>query len=210
MTETQARKQLIAVMRRSLAAGLNTGTAGNASLRTGRGFLITPSGLSYARVVPSDIVAVATDGTARGRRKPSSEWQMHAAIFAARPEFNAVLHAHAPHAAALSTLRKGIPAFHYMVAVAGGVDIRCAPYATFGTKKLAAHAVAALAGRSACLLANHGLIACGAALDDALELAVEVETLARQYLLALSAGKPRILPPVEMARVLKKFTTYKA
>ncbi len=210
MTAAQARKQLIAVMRRTLVLGLNTGTAGNASLRAGRDFLVTPSGVSYGRMTPGDIVTVTTTGETRGKRKPSSEWCLHAAILAARPEFSAVLHTHAPHVAALSTLRKGIPAFHYMVAVAGGADIRCAPYATFGTKKLADNAVTALAGRSACLLANHGMIACGRSLDEALDLALEVENLTRQYLLALAAGAPRNLSATEMARVLKKFTTYKS
>lgn len=212
MNEAAVRKQLVAVMRRALDLGLNTGTAGNAAVRTAKGMLVTPSGLRCETMKPSDMVAVDLGGTPRGkapRGAASSEWRLHAVILAARPEFDAVLHAHAPHAAALSALRKGIPAFHYMVAVAGGADIRCAPYATFGTERLARHAVAALDGRSACLLANHGLIACGKTLEGALALAEEVENLARQYLLALSAGTPKILGPAEMARVLKKFTTYR-
>lgn len=211
MSEAAARRLLCETMRRTLALGLNTGTAGNAAVRTPKGMLVTPSGVRYADMKPADIAALDLDGAPLGRasrRPPSSEWRLHAAILRARPEFDAVLHAHAPHVAALSACRKGIPAFHYTVAVAGGADIRCAPYATFGTARLAANAVKALSGRSACLLANHGLIACGKTLEDALELAEEVENLARQYLLALSAGTPKILGAGEMRRVLAKFTTY--
>jgi L-fuculose-phosphate aldolase len=202
------RRKLIAVTREMTRLGLNSGTAGNASVRAGAGYLVTPTGMDTAGLRPADIVAMDFEGAASGRRAPSSEWRFHGDILAARPEFGAVLHAHPPHATALACLGKPIPAFHYMVAVAGGTDIRCAPYATFGTQALSRRALAALGGRRACLLANHGMIACGTDLESALALAVEVETLARQYVLALSAGKPRILPAKEMDRVLELFQSY--
>ncbi len=192
--------------------GLNTGNAGNASVRWGKGLLVTPTGITPDRLAVGDMVALNFAGKplggARPRRKPSSEWRFHAAILKARPEFGAVVHAHPPHATALACLGKAIPAFHYMVAVAGGADIRCAPYATFGTAALSRNAVKALADRRACLLANHGLIACSTDLDAALALAEEVESLARQYLLALSAGQPRLLPTSEMKHVLRRFKGY--
>ncbi|MDX1484117.1 MAG: class II aldolase/adducin family protein [Alphaproteobacteria bacterium] len=208
MAHEALRRELIAVMREMTRLGLNAGRAGNASVRAGKGYLITPTGMDYAALKPADIVEMAVDGTPTGRRAPSSEWRFHADILHRRPEFGAVLHAHPPHATALACLGKPIPAFHYMVAVAGGSDIRCAPYATFGTKALSRHALTALEGRRACLLANHGMIACGADLDAALALAQEVETLARQYTLALAVGKPRILPAKEMAKVLRAFKSY--
>ncbi len=202
------RRKLIATTWAMTRLGLNQGRAGNASVRAGSGFLITPTGMDYAKLAPSDIVAMAFDGTAQGKRAPSSEWRFHGDILAARAEFGAVLHAHPPHATALACLGKPIPAFHYMVAVAGGRDIRCAPYATFGTKMLSRHALAALKDRKACLLANHGMIVCGEDLDAALDLAQEVETLARQYLLALSAGRPKILPAQQMDKVIRLFKSY--
>ncbi len=139
---------------------------------------------------------------------PSSEWRFHRDIYAARGDAQAIVHTHAPFATTLACMHRGIPPFHYMVAVAGGNDIRCAPYATFGTQELSDHAVAALAGRRACLLANHGMIAVGASLERALALAVEVETLAETYWRALQVGEPVLLPDAEMARVLEKFATY--
>lgn len=213
MSEAEARRALLRVMRGSVQLGLNTGSAGNAGVRLGGGLLVTPTGIAPADLKPADMVALDFSGKVRRRgraplRKPSSEWRFHADILKERPEFGAVFHAHPPHATALACLRKPIPAFHYMVAVAGGADIRCAAYATFGTSELSRNALRALDGRAACLLANHGLIACGADPDGALALAGEVETLARQYLLALSAGTPRILPAAEMRRVLKRFRTY--
>jgi L-fuculose-phosphate aldolase len=202
------RRKLIRTTQAMARLGLNAGTAGNASVRAGAGYLITPTGMDYAGLKPADITAMDFDGHATGRRAPSSEWPFHGDILKARPEFGAVLHAHPPHATALACLGKPIPAFHYMVAVAGGADIRCGAYATFGSRALSRHALAALNDRKACLLANHGMIACGADLDAALALAVEVETLARQYILALSAGKPKILPAREMAKVIKLFKSY--
>jgi L-fuculose-phosphate aldolase len=203
-----ARDELITTARAMNAAGLNVGTSGNLSLRTRRGFLITPTGMPYDALRPSDIVEVGRDGQASGSRLPSSEWRMHQGVYGGRPEVEAILHCHSPHATALSSLRRGIPAFHYMVAVAGGNDIRCAPYATFGTEELARLAVEALRDRTACLLANHGMLALAGTMEKAFKLAVEVENLARQYTIALSAGEPVILDDREMAVVLEKFKTY--
>ena len=148
------------------------------------------------------------DGEARGSLLPSSEWRFHRDIYVARADAHAIVHTHAPFATSLACLHRGIPPFHYMVAVAGGNDIRCAPYATFGTQELSDHALAALAGRDACLLANHGMIALGASLAKALALAVEVETLAEMYWRALQIGEPVLLSDAEMDVVLEKFRTY--
>lgn len=198
----------MATARRMNASGLNQGTSGNLSQRVEDGFLITPTGMDYEAMVPEDLVLMRFDGGHEGRRKPSSEWRFHRDILAARPEVGAVLHAHSMFCTTLACLRRGIPSFHYMVAMAGGVDIRCAPYATFGTEELSRHAVAALEGRKACLLANHGMLALGRDLAGAFKLAVEVETLAAMYWRALQVGEPVLLDPEEMAVVLEKFKTY--
>jgi L-fuculose-phosphate aldolase len=190
------------------ALGINQGTSGNLSVRVPGGLLVTPTGLPYDEMRPADIVSLDAAGKPRGRRAPSSEWRFHHDILATRPEANAVLHAHSMFATTLACLHRGIPSFHYMVAVAGGADIRCAPYATFGTEALSRHALAALKGRKACLLANHGMIVLGDSLKDALRLAVEVETLAAMYWRALQIGEPVLLSKAEMTRVLKKFETY--
>ncbi len=202
------RDQVIKTARRMNALGVNQGTSGNVSARVRGGFLITPSGLDYDRTHPADIVRVGGDGRAAGRRRPSSEWRIHRDIYAARAEVKAVVHSHAMFATTLACLGRSIPAFHYMVAVAGGADIRCAPYATFGTQALSDHALAALEGRKACLLAYHGMICLGDSLASALALAVEVETLAAQYWRALQIGKPTVLSKAEMARVLEQFKGY--
>ena len=194
------------------AAGINRGKSGNVSVRwrdgAFDGFLVTPTGIPYDRMTPEQIVAMTLTGEARGDVLPSSEWRFHRDIYAARADAQAIVHAHAPFATTLACMHRGIPPFHYMIAVAGGKDIRCAPYATFGTQELSDHAVAALAGRRACLLANHGMIALGASVDAALALAVEVETLAEMYWRALQIGEPVLLPDAEMERVLEKFATY--
>ena len=190
------------------AQGINQGSAGNVSLRHGDGFLITPSGLPYAALKPEDIVFVDLDGTSEGPLQPSSEWRMHRDIYAARAEAGAVLHAHSIFATALSCLRIDIPAFHYMVAVAGGSDIRCADYALFGTQALSDNMLAALKDRRACLLGTHGMICFHDNLDKVLALAVEVETLAKQYWHARQAGEPIILSDDEMSAVLKQFSSY--
>lgn len=190
-------------------SGLSAGQSGNVSARDGERVLITPTGMAYEDLVPSDIASMALDGSVpAGSRKPSSEWHFHAAIYAARPDVGAIVHTHSSAATALACLEEGIPAFHYMVAAAGGVDIRCAPYATFGTEELAGLAVEALIDRKACLLAHHGVIACGETLPKAYDLAVEVETLADQYGRARLLGAVPLLANEEMEKVLEKFGNY--
>ena len=212
MSEVELRAAIIATAIAMNGAGINRGKSGNVSARLRRdgfdGFLVTPSGLPYARTTPEDIASVTLAGIATGPRPPSSEWRFHRDIYARRDDAHAVVHVHAPFATSLACLGRGIPAFHYMVAVAGGSDVRCAPYATFGTQALSDHALRALEGRRACLLAHHGMIAVGASLDAALALAVEVETLAEMYWRALSIGEPAVLPDDEMAAVVARFTTY--
>jgi L-fuculose-phosphate aldolase len=197
------------------ALGINRGKSGNVSARWQReafdGYLITPTGMPYAEMHPDDVVAMplaGAEGDAIGARLPSSEWRFHRDIYAARPEIGAIVHTHSPFATTLACLDRGIPAFHYMIAIAGGADIRCAPYATFGTQALSDLAAEALAGRRACLLAHHGMIATGSSLANALALAVEVETLAEMYWRALQVGEPRLLPDDEMRVVLAKFAAY--
>lgn len=203
------RAALVAAMQRLEREGLNRGAAGNASVRYGDGLLITPTGVLPGDLDARMIVALDVDGTPREHDYlPSSEWRFHVAIYAARPEAGAVVHVHSPYATALACARREIPPFHYMVAVAGGATIRCAPYATFGTAALSDAVLAGLAGRRACLLANHGLVAMGADLPRALKLAVEVEELAKQYLLALDAGGPVLLTDDEIAEALSQFGTY--
>lgn len=228
-TEDEVRAAIIAAARSMTALGINHGSAGNLSVRWHRGgsdgLLITPSALPYDACTPDDIVWLsltrAAEGEAEGgplpladgRRRPSSEWRFHYDLYASRPDVAAVVHTHAPASAALSCLpaiqRDGIPAFHYMVAAAGGTDIRCAPYATFGTQALSDHALAALHDRRACLLAHHGMIATGATLDAALALAVEVEWLARTYAQTLQLGGPAILSNEAMAQVVDRFADYR-
>jgi L-fuculose-phosphate aldolase len=191
------------------AAGLNQGRSGNLSHRVTGGLLITPSGLAYDSLTPDDIVLVGFDGGVEGRRAPSTELPFHREILVTRTEVNAVLHAHPVHATALACLRRPIPAFHYMVAIAGGDSIRVADYAAFGTLELSRHAVEALDGRTACLLANHGLITLGSTLAEAFEIAAEVETLAAMYLAALAVGEPVLLSADEMADLLPRFERYR-
>jgi L-fuculose-phosphate aldolase len=210
---TALRLAVIDTARAINAAGINVNKAGNVSARCTRGrhegLLITPTGLGYDLLSPDDLVFLRlADGRASGARAPSSEWRFHLDIHRSRPEFAAVVHTHSPSATALACHGRGIPAFHYMVAAAGGADIRCAPYATFGTQELSDHALAALADRRACLLAHHGVIACGASLEQALALAIEVEHLARMYLAACTLGEPPLLDDEEMARVVTRFGDY--
>ena len=213
--EHALREAVVATAREMNALSINGGKSGNVSARFANerfaGYLITPTGLPYAQTLATDIVAMPLDGdlsAAIGTRLPSSEWRFHRDIYRARPEVGGIVHTHAPFATTLACVGRGIPAFHYMVAAAGGADIRCAPYATFGTQTLSDHAVAALAGRRACLLAQHGMIAIGATLAHALALAVEVETLAEMYWRALQVGEPTILADAEMQVVLEKFARY--
>jgi L-fuculose-phosphate aldolase len=189
-------------------SGLNQGTSGNISIRHGDGLLITPTGMPYDQMTPGDIVPLHFDGSWDGPHRPSSEWRFHRDILAQRPDLGAVVHAHPIYCTTLAIRRMEIPALHYMIAVAGGNSIRCAPYATYGTAELSHHALAALEGRTACLLANHGLIATGASLAKAMWLAIEVETLAHQYVEVLQIGGPVLLPDDEIDRVLEKFKDY--
>jgi L-fuculose-phosphate aldolase len=190
--------------------GFMPSKSGNLSCRTVEGFTITPSGVPYAALAEDDLVALdPAGGVLRGRRRPSSEWQLHQAIYAARSDAMAVVHTHSPRATALACARRDIPPFHYMIALAGGDDIRCAPYATFGTRQLAEAALRALEGRRACLLANHGVVALGADLRAATTLAREVENLAAQYLDMLAARlDPITLTPAEMEEVRDQFEGY--
>lgn len=199
-----------ACARRSVALGLNQGTSGNVSARSQDGFVITPSGRDMTDLEARDMVMLDMDGQAPEGQKPSSEWRFHRDIYAAFPEAKAVVHAHSPFAVALACLRRDIPPFHYMVAMAGGSDIRCAAYATFGTQALSDAVIAALQDRRACLMANHGLVAWGTSLDRALALALEVEALCGQYLRCLQAGEPVLLTDAEMAEVLERFKGYGA
>ncbi len=188
--------------------GINQGNAGNVSARFGDGFLVTPSGMDYAQLEADDIVLVNLDGQSSDRRLPSSEWRMHRDIYAHYPEAGAVLHAHSTFATALSCLRVDIPAFHYMVAVAGGDVIRCSDYALFGTQELSDHMLSALEHRRACLLGTHGMICYHDDLDRVLRLGVEVEALARQYHVARQGGEPVLLDAEQMQAVLEKFADY--
>lgn len=210
--ETALRHAVIATAQAMNVAGINRGKAGNVSARLVRsgfdGFLVTPTGMPYAQLAPADIVPMTLDGEAEGSRVPSSEWRFHRDIYRQRADAQAIVHTHSPFATSLACLSRGIPAFHYMVAVAGGADIRCAPYATFGTQALSDHALAALRDRRACLLANHGTIALGTSLEGALALAVEVETLAQMYWQVLQVGEPVVLPEAEMRVVIEKFAAY--
>ncbi|MGK2926554.1 MAG: class II aldolase/adducin family protein [Lysobacterales bacterium] len=210
----ELRQDLVAAAQAMNRSGINQGTSGNLSLRCVDGFLVTPSGLPYDRLEPADVVQLKLERgdapAATGPRKPSSEWRIHRDVYLARPETQAILHAHPVHCSALACLRRPLPAFHYMVAVAGGRDIRCAPYATFGSQALSDHVLEALAGRQACLMANHGLLCLAPDLPRALALAVEIEALARAYLLCLSVGEPVVLDDAEMERVLEKFKDYGA
>lgn len=207
--ESQARQEVLETARAMSRRGLSPGRSGNVSRRWGEGMLITPSGLAYDGLTPDDIVYVDGEGIpGDNQRRPSSEWQFHLAAYAARADRDAIVHTHSLHATVLACAGHAIPAFHYMVAVAGGDDIPLIPYATFGTKKLARHVAKGLRHRDACLMANHGQIAIGATCAKALELAAEVETLSEQYYKVLTLGKPIILDDGEMREVLKRFQSY--
>lgn len=208
MNERELRARLAETARQTVRRGLNSGSAGNVSVRLGDGFLITPSGLPTDGLAPSEMVSMDLGGNSAAELKPSSEWRIHRDIYRARPEAQAVVHAHSPHAVSLACLRRGIPPFHYMVAAAGGRDIRCADYATFGTQALSDAVLAALDGRRACLMANHGQVALGVDLDAALALAAEVEELAGQYWRACLMGEPVLLDDAQMDEVLRRFGDY--
>ena len=203
------RTLVIAACRELTRRGLTYGTSGNVSVRcNARRFFVSPSGMDYEGLQAEDVPLMDLDGRWFGRCRPSSEWRFHRDIYNSRCEVGAIVHTHSPRATALACTGRGIPAFHYMVAVAGGRDIRCAPYHTFGSQELSGAALGALKDRKACLLANHGVIATGADLAGAVSLAAEIENLALQYWLALSLGEVSILDDAEMCRVVEKFRTY--
>ncbi|MGM0450168.1 MAG: class II aldolase/adducin family protein [Pseudomonadota bacterium] len=202
-------QQLVVTAREMNATGLNQGRSGNLSARCGDGMLITASGCHFDRITTSHIVEAELDGGYHGPVKPSSEASFHAAIYRQRPDAGAVVHVHSPWAMSLACLHRRIPAFHYMVAVAGGTDIPCVPYATFGTRELADHVAAGLTDRDACLMANHGQVALADTPEAALELAREVEHLARCYGQLLPLGEPVLLDDDQMAQVLERFQGYR-
>jgi L-fuculose-phosphate aldolase len=209
VNEADLRQQVVDTARALNASGINQGTSGNVSARIAGGLLITPTSLPYEQMQPGDLVALDLQGQPLhdGQRRPSSEWRLHADILRQRTEAQAVVHCHSTSATALACHGRGIPAFHYMVAVAGGVDVRCAAYALFGTQAFSDLALAALAGRQAALLAQHGQVTLATSLPQALRLAIEVETLARMYLQALQLGEPPVLDAAQMAAVQQQFTS---
>jgi L-fuculose-phosphate aldolase len=209
MDERSTRDAVLDASRRAVAARLNHGSSGNISVRFGEGFFVTPSAMSVDEMCSEDLVYLPFVGEPVGRRRPSSESPFHRAIYLARPDVAAVVHAHSPAAVALSTLRRGIPAFHYMVALAGG-PVRCTAYAPFGSDELARLAVDGLLDRQATLLGHHGQIALGANLREALDMAIEVEALADQYLRAAAVREPDLLDDEQMADALRRFAAYRA
>lgn len=202
------RKDVIATCLAMNAEGINQGTSGNVSVRTDEGFLITASGVPYSRMKPEHVVEMDLEGGYRGDYLPSTEWRMHLDIFRNRPEAQAIVHVHSTYATAVACLRKDIPAFHYMIGVAGGDTLRCSEYAEFGTQELSTVMLKAMEGRRGCLLANHGQICFGPNLEKALWLAGEIEALSHQYWAAMLAGKPVVLGEAEMTSVLRRFKTY--
>ncbi len=189
--------------------GLSALRSGNISIRFENGFFITPSGIKYSSLKTKDIVYVNLDGTFNKKQKPSSEWRFHQDIYLKKKDAQAIVHAHSTNATAISVHNKRIPAFHYMVALAGGHDIKCAKYATFGTRELSKNILKALKNRKACLISNHGQIAFDSDLPKAFELAEEVENLSLQYITALKLGKPKILSVKKIQKVLAKAKNYK-
>lgn len=209
LSEKALRRSIIETAQHMSDYGLSPQRSGNVSARFGNGMLITPTGMEYDDLDAKDIVFVDADGGVMGgQKRPSSEWHFHLSAYAARPDKHALVHTHSMHATVLACAHKPIPAFHYMVAVAGGKDIPCVPYATFGTEALAQYVANGLKDRDACLMANHGQVALGNSLTSALELAFEVETLAEQYFKVLLLGSPHILPDDEMVLMVEKFKSY--
>jgi len=207
-SEIEIRKSIISYCLLMNSLGINQGTSGNISVRYGDGLLITPTSIPYDQIDVEDIVYLAADGTSTGRRRPSSEWRFHRDIMRERKDVNAIVHAHPTYCTILSIMHKPILPIHYMIAVAGGHDIRCAPYAIFGSEELSNNAVEALRDRRACLLAHHGLIAVGSTLEKAMWLSVEVETLAKQYHGCLQLGEPPLLTIQQIQDVSAKMAGY--
>ena len=208
MSESDVRRSIVEACREMNRSGLNQGTSGNVSVRWRDGLLITPTSLPYDQMTSGDIVFLGMDGRADGPHRPSSEWRFHRDIMAAKPDVGAIVHAHPIYCTIIAIMGREIPPLHYMVAAAGGPTIPCAPYATFGSEELSRHVVEALRDRAACLLEHHGLIATGESLGKAMWLAVEVETLARQFHGCLQIGGPRLLPVEEIERVRTKMGDY--
>src|SRR3954453_979465 len=206
--EREKRQSIIDACRSMNALGINQGTSGNISLRHDAGLLITPTSVPYETMQPEQIVFMGLDGAFDPAQRPSSEWRFHLDILRARPDANAVVHAHPPYSTILAIMGLEIPPVHYMIACAGGDSIRCAPYATFGTQELSQHALRALEDRLACLLAHHGMIAIGPSLSKAMWLAVEVETLARHYHGCLQIGTPPLLSEAEIDNVRVRMAGY--
>jgi L-fuculose-phosphate aldolase len=205
--EAALRQAVVDAVRRLDTLGLNRGSTGNASVRCGEGMLITPTGMG-AEVEPADLAWLGWDGSRSGRWLPSSEWHFHRAAYLARPDLQAVVHTHSTHAAALACLRRTLPAFHYMVAVAGGDSVPLVPYHLFGTDALSRGVAEALRDRDACLLANHGLVAAGRDMPGAMKVVLEIEALCEVYLKALAVGEPALLSAAEMAEVTERFRGY--
>jgi L-fuculose-phosphate aldolase len=210
MKQTTAREQLIDFSKQLNSSGLSVGKSGNLSVRCDKGLLITPSGIDYHTLHPEDIVLLEADGSLAPDqlRQPSSEWHFHCDLYQSRPDINAIVHAHPTYCTALACTGHDIPAFHYMVAVAGGVNIPLASYHLFGTEALSHAVKAVLHDRQACLMANHGMIALGQDLNSAFKLALEVESLAKQYCEALKLGTISLLSDQQMAEVIEKFKSY--
>jgi len=205
MNETEQRQLLVEQYQKLASLGLTEQSSGNISIRTDKGMLISPSGISADTITPSSVVLVNPEGDWQGRYKPSSEWQMHAAIYHSMPASSAIVHTHSDHCVALASLIMPLPGFHYLVGTFGGTDVRCTDYYTFGTQSLADAAVTALDGRTACLLGNHGMISHGPDLGTAVDSAHRLEILCRQYLLARQLGEPRLLNPAEWLEFRKQF-----
>lgn len=208
MRQEKLKQDLLATAREMNNVGLNQGSAGNVSVRTDRGYLITPSGMLYEDCEPVDMVSMNWHGDWTGRKKPSSEWRFHQDIYTAREDVQAIVHVHSTYATTLACLGREVPPFHYMVAVAGGKTIRCAPYYTFGTQELSDVVVEAMEDRNACLMANHGMIASGPNLKKALAMAVEVEKLCEIYWRTLTIGGGVMIKDAEMDHILEKFKSY--
>ena len=210
MTHTEPRERLLEAARCTVALGLNQGTSGNVSVRDGDGFLITPTGMACDALAASDLVNVSSDGTvAPGQRAPSSEWRLHRDVYLARPAVGAVVHAHPRFGTTLACRRQHLPAVHYLIAVTGASVVRCSAYATFGTEALSAAALEALGSSRACLLANHGMVAVGRDLDEAVQVASEVELVAEYYWRASQSGEAIVLSEKEMADALERFKSYR-
>ena len=206
--EVGLREQMLAAIRKLDRLGMNRGSTGNVSQRHADGMLITPTGMGADELRAQDLVWLGADGRLRGEWQPSSEWHFHQAVYARRPDLHAIVHTHSVNATALAVLGRGLPAFHYMVAVAGGDSVPCTAYHTFGSQALSKAVATALADRDACLLGNHGLVAAGASLARAMKVAQEVEALCEVYLKALAVGEPNPLGSEQMAEVIEKFRSY--